>query len=490
MAEPRATALLLLAAGILIAVSAVVSRTSGRTGVPAALLFLLIGMVAGSDNLGLIHFDDYQLTFRAGTAALVVILFDGGLNTPWASVRGALRPAAVLATLGVVGTAAVAGLTARLFGFGWSEALLLGAIVSPTDAAAVFSVLRGSGVHLKKRVGMTLELESGLNDPMAVLLTLTLTQVVAGSEVRLGQAGLGMVVELAVGAALGAAIGYGGRLLLRRVRLAAGGLYPVLTLALALLSFAAPTLLHGSGFLAVYAAALVLGNGPMPYQAGILRVHDSVAWLAQVGMFLLLGLLVNPSHLPAVAAPGLGIGLVLAFLARPLVAAICLIPFRFSLRETLYVGWVGLRGAVPIILATFPVLARIPQAERLFEVVFFVVVVNAVVPGATVRFATSLLGMAARAPPPTHAVLEITSTQQLNGEIVSFHIEPASAAAGSPISELPFPEDSAVMLVVRGADLVAPRGGTVLQPGDHVHVFCKPADRAFVQLLLGRPEEI
>jgi cell volume regulation protein A len=297
------------------------------------------------------------------------------------------------------------------------------------------------------------------------------------------------VVQMGVGAAMGVGFGYAGRLLLKRVHLAAGGLYPVLTLALAFLAFGLTTLFHGSGFLAVYVAAMLMGNVAFPYRSGLLRVHDAIAWLAQVCMFLMLGLLAFPSGLAEVAWVGAGMGLVLAFLARPLVVMLCLLPFRFPWREALYVGWVGLRGAVPVILATFPVLSQAPGALSLFNVVFFIVVVNALVPGATVGAVTRRLGLVSEAPPPPPAALELTSTQQLDGEVVPFYVTPASAVAGATIAELPLPGSAVVTLIMRGKELVPAKGATQLLPGDHVYVFCKPAELPLVNLLLGQREE-
>jgi cell volume regulation protein A len=489
LVEPARTAVLLVAFGALTGVSVLFSRASGRFGVPATLLFLGIGMLAGAQGLGALVFGNYSVAFTLGLGALVLILFDGGLNTSKAVLRPAVWPASVLATLGVAGTAALVGVGARLFGFSWNEALLLGAVVSSTDAAAVFSVLRGSGLQLKRRVGVTLELESGLNDPMAVILTLALTASLSANEPVSWRIIPNVIVQLLLGGALGVGFGWGARLLLRRAYLPAAGLYPVLTLAIALLVFGLTTLLGGSGFLAVYLAGVVLGNGPLPYRSGLLRVHDSVAWLSQIAMFLVMGLLVVPSHLVEVAGIGFGLALLLAFIARPLVVALCLAPFRYSWRETAFVGWVGLRGAVPVVLAIFPVLAHAPGAMRIFDVVFFVVAVSALIPGGTVRFVTRKLGLESREPPAPPAVLEIASTRVLKGEVLSFFIEPASAVSGSAISQLPFPGNTVVMLVIRGEELVAPKGSTVLEPGDHVYVFCAPEDRALVQLMFGRLEQ-
>jgi potassium/hydrogen antiporter len=488
-AEPLPTAIALAIMGVLLAVSVLASRASGRLGVPLVLLFLLVGVLAGSEGVGGIPFEDYRLTFRVGTVALVLILFDGGLNSAIGSIRRVLAPASVLATLGVAGTAGVMALGARALGLPWGEALLLGAIVSSTDAAAVFSILRGARIQLRPRVGYLLELESGVNDPMAVILTLAVTKALVTGESGGWGVLAGAVLQLAVGIAGGLAIGFAGRWLLANVRLAAAGLYPVLTLAVAFFAFGAPTLTWGSGFVAVYVAGVVLGSGPLPYIAGLRRVHDAMAWFSQVAMFLLLGLLVFPSRLAEVAGAGLALGLFLALVARPLVVALLLAPFRFPGGELLFVGWVGLRGAVPIMLATFPVFAGVAGAGRVFDVVFFVVVVSAVVQGTTIRWLARRLGLISLAPPSPRAVLEILSTQRLRGEVMSFYVEPASAVAGSRIADLPIPEGSAVMLVVRGRDLVAARGRTVLEPGDHVYVFTPPGEKPFVQLLFGRSEE-
>jgi len=272
------------------------------------------------------------------------------------------------------------------------------------------------------------------------------------------------------------------------VRVAAAGIYPVLTISLALFAFAAPTLVGGSGFLAVYIAGAVLGGGRIPYRNGVRHVHDALAWTSQIAMFLVLGLLVFPSRLASVAWQGLALALFLAFVARPVVIAAVLVPFRYPLREIVYVAWIGLRGAVPIVLATYPVLSRAPGAERIFDVVFFVVVVNALVPGWTVRWLARRLGLEAEAPAPPPVAVEITSTAPINGEIVGLDVAPASAVAGSRISELPFPEGTSVLLVVRAGHLIAPRGGTILTPGDHVYLFCESSERDLAQLLFGHDE--
>ena len=431
--EPLPTAITLLVMGLLLGVSVLASRMSGRLGVPFLVLFLVVGMLAGSEGIGRIAFEDYRLSFRVGTVALVLILFDGGLNTSLGAIRRVLAPATLLATLGVAGTALVLALGARALGFSWAESLLVGAIVSSTGAAAVFSALRGAGVQVRARVAHLLEVESGVNDPMAVILTLSVTQALVSGESSPWRVAVEAVVQLAVGTACGIGIGYGGRWLLGKVRLTAAGLYPVLTLALAFFSFGAPTLLWGSGFVAVYVAAVILGNGTLPYVAGLRRVHDAMAWFSQVAMFLLLGLLAFPSRLAGVAGPGLFLGLFLAFVARPLVVALFLLPFRVPRREIVFIAWVGLRGAVPIMLATFPVLSGVHAGRLVFDLVFFIVVVSALVQGTSIGWFARYLGLEVEGPPPPRAMLEINSTQRLGGEVLSFYVEPASAVAATTL---------------------------------------------------------
>lgn len=488
-AEPIPTALLLTTFGALLAIAVFFSRATERVSVPVVLIFLITGMLAGSEGVGGIVFENYAFSVRLGTIALVLILFDGGLNTSLSAFRQYAKPAGVLATIGVILMAGLGALGAHGLGLSWPAALLVGAVVSSTDAAAVFAVLRGSGIHLKRRVGVTLEVESGVNDPMAVILTLALTQNLIAPTPGFGWSILPSVArQIVIGVVLGVAIGHAGRLLVLRLRLPTVGLYPAITLALAFLAFGVPTLLGGSGFIAVYLAALILGNGQLPYRPGLVRIHDSLAWLSQITMFLVLGLLVSPSRLLEVAWLGLALAIFLSVVARPIVVALCLIPFKYPPKEIAYIGWVGLRGAVPIILATFPVLAGAPGAVPIFDIVFFIVVVNAFIPGSTVAWITRRLGLESAEPPSPKAVLEIESMQPLSGELMSFYIDPALAVAGVALHDLPFPDGSAAALIVRGQGLIAPKGNTVMEPGDHIYVFARPEDKPFIQLMFGRPE--
>ena len=487
--EPTPTALALSILGLLLALAVLFSRTIGRHGVPVVLLFLGLGMVAGSEGLGGIAFEDYTLAFQVGTVALVAILFDGGLNTPISVVRRTWTPAGILATLGVALTAGGVALAGRLVGLDWMESMLLGAVVSSTDAAAVFSVLRGSGVRLRQRVAATIELESGLNDPMAVILTFGVTSALVRGEELSARLLLDILVQLAVGAVCGIGFGHAGRWILR-FRLLSGGLYPVLMMAIGSLAFGVTTLAQGSGFLAVYVAGIVLGNGPLPHRATIQRSLDFVAWLAQVLMFLMLGLLAFPSRLLDAMVPGLVIAGVLAFLARPLAVWLCLLPFRFRPREVGYIGWVGLRGAVPIILAAYPMMAGIEQGSRIFDIVFFVVVVSALVQGWSVPLATRWFGLERQAPPPPPTSIEVSSALPLEDEISTHHVGPASPAAGRQLRELQFPEDAAAIMMVRDSQLIAPEERAELLPGDYVSVFCRPEDRdRMLELFAGPPRD-
>lgn len=482
-------ALFLATFGALLVLSVVFSRASVRTGIPLTLVFLGIGMLAGSDSLGGIRFEDYGLAFKLGSVALAFILFDGGLNTRWDHVRGVAPAAGVLATVGVVVTGALVAVGAHLFGLSWAESALIGAIVSSTDAAAVFSVLRASGVHLKKRVGLTLELESGLNDPLAVILTTLVIQfAIDRGEVSLLKAVESTLLEGVVGAALGAVVGIAARRMMVRFPIRPSGLYPALTVGVACLAYALPTLLHGSGFLGVYIAGIAIGEGALPYRQSLVRVHDALAWVCQIGMFLLLGLLAFPARLIHSAPLGLGVALVLAFVARPIAVGLCLAPFRYRPREVVYIAWVGLRGAVPIVLATLPVLYGVAHATQVFDVVFFVVVINAAMQGTSVPWITRKLGVESAEPDPSPAVLEIEGQQAFTTLIHSFHVDEALSVCGLALADIPVPSDSAAMLIVRDKQLIAPRGDTVLTPGDHVYLLVSPDDTAFVQLLFGRPE--
>jgi len=476
-------------AGMLMIASILLGRTTNRIGVPALLAFLGLGMMAGEQGIGRIEFADYRLCFNLGTLALVFILFDGGLNTPAKRVREAIAPAAVLATIGVALTAVLTAIGARWFRFTWIQALLLGAILSSTDAAAVFLIIRSSGIQLKKRTGAILELESGLNDPMAFLMTATLTESLVEHRAITAHVALAVAASLAIGACIGIAIGWSGRNMLRRLRPGAGGLYPVFTLAIALLSFGVPSLIGGSGLLASYVSGIMMGAGRVPHSGGIRRVHDSMAWLAQLSMFLLLGLLVTPSELVKAAVPGILIALVLTFVSRPIAVLACLGVFRYPMRQMAFVAAVGLRGAVPIILAILPIMSGAPEAHRIFNITFFCVIANALLPGAIVGRLAGWLGVAIEEAPAPPAVLEIAFGEILEGgDISSFYIGGSSAVAGASLRDLPLPTSCTVVLLIRERTIIAPRGDTKISVGDHIYILCRSEDLPFINLIFGTQE--
>jgi len=389
----------LLVSSLLLLLSIFAWKVSSRLGIPALLLFLGIGMLAGSDGPGGIYFDDALVAQSVGVVALAFILFAGGLETDWKVVRPALGGALSLSTIGVVLTAVIVAIFVLIvLHFSFVEGLLLGAIISATDAAAVFSVLGARNLHLKGKLLPLLELESGTNDPMAVFLTIGLTRLLTNPH----EAVLGMLLlfvqQMGVGTVLGLLIGWAAIWLISHLNLDVEGLYRVFTIALVLFTYGFTAWLGGSGFLAVYLVGLLLGNSSVQQVDRLSRFHDSLAWLMQITMFLILGLLVFPSRLPAVAASGLLITGVAVFLARPVSVLIALLPVKMSFQEKLFAGWVGLRGAVPIVLATFPLLAGLSKASFLFDLVFFVVLASVLLQGMSVPFVAQWLGVIAPAP--------------------------------------------------------------------------------------------
>lgn len=384
----------LLVSSLLLFLSILGWIISSRTGIPALILFLGIGMLAGSDGPGGIYFDNAEVAQSVGVAALAFILFAGGLETKWHVVRPALGGALSLSTVGVLLTAVIVAVFALIvLHVSFIEGLLLGAIISATDAAAVFSVLGARNLRLKGTLLPLLELESGTNDPMAVFLTIGLTDLLANPHESVFSILLLFVQQMGIGLIAGLVIGWATIWLLARLHLDVEGLYRVFTIALVLFAYGLTALLGGSGFLAVYIAGLLLGNSSLRRMDRLSRFHDSLAWLMQIAMFLILGLLVFPSHLLTVVGSGLLITAIAVFVARPLSVLIALLPFKISIQEKLFVGWVGLRGAVPIVLATFPLLAGVSRAPELFDLVFFVVLASVLLQGTTVPFVAKWLGV-------------------------------------------------------------------------------------------------
>ncbi len=484
-------AYLLLGFGALLAISVLFSRASARTGVPLTIVFLGIGMLAGGEGIGHLAFADYDVALWLGTAALSFILFDGGLNTNVSAMRGVLLPSALLATIGVMITAGMMAWLGHVVGLSWSTSWMIGAIMSSTDAAAVFAVLRASGVHLKRRVGMTLELESGFNDPVAVIMTaVVLTAISSGVRPSLPITALAVLLQLGTGIVCGIAIGRAARWIMKRFVVRPSGLVPAFTIATASLAYAIPTLFNGSGFLSVYLAGIVMGSERLPYHLSVQRVHDTLAWLSQIGMFLVLGLLAFPSRVVSVATTGVGLALVLALIARPAAVLLCLAPFGYRWRDIGFISLVGLRGAVPIVLATFPVILQVKHAEYVFDVVFIMVVANALLQGAPVPWLSRRFHVDSAEPPAAPALLEIEGPSPFDREIRSYAIDEVLPICGADIGSVPLPSDVTVMLVIRETQLLTPTAQLVLAPGDHVYLLVAEGDIPVVQLLFGTPESV
>ncbi|MCL4868552.1 MAG: potassium/proton antiporter [Anaerolineae bacterium] len=459
----------LIALSVLLITSVLASKLSDRFGVPALLIFLILGMVLGSDGLGGINFDDPALAQSVGVVALVLILFSGGLDTDWQTVRPVFKHGLWLSTLGVFMTAVVVGGCAHLFlGLSPLEGLLLGAIVSSTDAAAVFSILRSKGVNLKGQLRPLLELESGSNDPMAIFLTIGLIQLLTEPGSSLATLLLLFVGQFFIGGLVGYGMGRGFVLLVNRIKLGYEGLYPVLTLGLMLFTYGFATAIGGNGFLAVYLAALVAGSSDFIHKRSLLRFHDGLAWLMQITMFLTLGLLVFPTRLLPIVGSGLLIAGCLIFVARPLAVFLTLLPTRFSWREKAYLSWVGLRGAVPIVLATYPLLAGLPQADLIFNVIFFVVLTSVLLQGVTVSRMAHWFQVAAPMPRRPVYPLEYNPVSGMQGGLKEVIIPIDSHLVGRTIVEIGFPRDFLIILIARGDKFVIPSGGTVLEGDDHL----------------------
>ncbi|MFI1313311.1 potassium/proton antiporter [Streptomyces albidoflavus] len=449
---------------LLVAVAAV--RVSSRSGLPSLLVYLGIGVAMGVDGIGHLSFSDAELTQVIGYAALVVILAEGGLGTSWKEMRPALPSAAALALAGVAVSVGVTATAAHyLAGLEWRQALIIGAVVSSTDAAAVFSVLRR--VPLPSRITGALEAESGFNDAPVVILVVAFCTAgpIEHWYVLIGE----ILLELAIGAAIGLAVGWLGALGLRHVALPASGLYPIAVLAIATTAYAAGAMAHGSGFLAVYLCALVLGNARLPHAPATRGFAEGLGWVAQIGMFVLLGLLVTPHELAGDVLPALVIGLVLTVVARPLSVFVSLTPFRRPWREQALMSWAGLRGAVPIILATIPMVAGVRGSERLFNIVFILVVVYTLVQGPTLPWLARRLGLGNQAEAADLGV-ESAPLERLRGHLLSVAIPEKSRMHGVEVSELRLPTGAAVTLVVRDGRSFVPTPSTLLQRGDELLV--------------------
>ncbi len=463
---------ILLAASGLLLLSVIASKAFGRMGIPALLLFLGIGMLAGSDGLGGIHFDNPWLAQSLGVVALTFILFAGGMDTEWESVRKVLGIGVGLSTLGVAVTAGLVGWFATTaLQMSWLEGLLIGAIVSSTDAAAVFAVMRSRYVSLRGNLKPLLELESGSNDPMAVFLTIGLISLITGSF----GSPLDLVPMFIRQMVLGGAIGYGiGKLmvlLVNRLRLEYEGLYPVLTLSFVLFTYSGSAWLGGNGFLAVYLAGLMMGNSEFVHKRSLTRFHDGLAWLMQITMFLALGLQVFPTQLVPIAGTGLLLALFLMFIARPVAVFATLALTHLNMREKTMVAWVGLRGAVPIILATFPLLADIPQATTTFHLVFFIVLTSVLLQGTSIPIVARWLKVDEPLTPRKEASPVWDAPTNLKSGLLEVRIPEHSWSIEQRLLDLGLPKGAFILLIARKGKCFVPDGTTVLQANDSLLAF-------------------
>jgi potassium/hydrogen antiporter len=476
---------LILEAGGLLAAGIAASFVAARLRVPSLLLFLGIGMLVGSDGLDWIAFDSYRLARTIGVISLALILFEGGLTGGLLHLRPVLAPAISLATVGTVLTAlVVGGAAAGLFGLPIKEGLLLGAILSSTDGAAIFALLRGS--TLSRKLARTLEGESGLNDPVAVLLVLGFIDLLTKPGYGAGDLLVLLIRELGIGLAAGVLVGWLAVYGLRRTRLATAGLYPVASLMVAAVAYGAADSLHGSGFLAVYLAGLILGSASIPAERTIVTFHEGLGWVAQVTMFLTLGLLVFPGHLSSVAVKGTALAIVLVVVARPLAVAVATLPFAYNWRERGILGWAGLRGAVPVVLATFPVIERVPHSAQFFNIVFFAVIVSTIVQGSTFEPLARRLRLTSSEPALPRPLAESGTIRQLGAEVLEYSIAPGDAIAGAPVRDLGLPRDAVVNVIVRGDRAIPPRGSTRMLAGDELHLLISEESTHVVPDLIAR----
>jgi len=475
---------MLLLIGAVLAASLVVAVGAARTGLPVLVAFLGLGMLLGSDGPGNIEFDDAELAREVGIIGLAAILYEGGLQTSWRRLRQVAVPAALLSTVGVAVSALLTGLAAQaFFALSWLEAVLLGAVVASTDAAAVFATLRFT--HLRRRLARTLEAESGGNDPMAIALTLGLIAWIERPDdygfddlslLVLQQLGLGLLVGIVLGVAAAWVFG--------RLPQSIGAFAPVASVAAAALSFGAADVIGGSGFLAVYLVGLAVGSTPSRYRRQLVAFHEGIAFLAQVALFIVLGLLVFPSELPDVAVPALALAVLLMLAIRPAAVWASTALNDFDSRERTLLGWAGLRGAVPIVLATFVLSSNVPEANTIFNAVFFVVVVSVIVQGTTLEWLAGKLGLQSPAPSSHEAPLEVGALSKL--DLVDFVVAPDHAIAGSAVREVGLPRSAIIALVTRGNDTIPPRGSTVIEPGDRLFVLAPHSKRRDVEDVFAR----
>ncbi|WP_173917093.1 potassium/proton antiporter [Halobacillus sp. Marseille-Q1614] len=470
---------------LLLIMSVIVTKFSSRLGVPSLSLFIGVGMLVGSDGLNFLSFNNAEVAQMVGILALIVILFEGGMQTKWSAIRPVAAPSVTLATLGVVLTSGIVGIAAKfILDLPWVEAFLLGSIVGSTDAAAVFAVLKGK--NIRNKLEATLEAESGSNDPMAVFLTISFIQVITADETNIwGMIG-SFFWQMGGGLVIGLLLGYGASFALNRINLDSSGLYPIFALGFAFLTYGASSLIQASGLLAVYVAAVLIGNAELAYRYSILRFHEGFGWMAQILMFILLGLFVYPSEVFAlpVIMDGLLISFVLIVIARPVATFLSLLFFKFDWKEKTFLSWAGLRGAVPIVLAIFPLLAGIEQSPLIFNIVFFIVLVSTVVQGSTItRVAERFNLVSEKSTNPIHS-LELISMGKTNVEMMEYEITERNYVVGQSLEHLELPDKALISAIIRGGDVITPYGQSTIQAGDTLYIMVsKRVKKEVIELL-------
>lgn len=463
---------ILLIGSLMMFISIVAGKTSYRFGVPTLLLFLGIGMLFGSDGIGGIQFNDPKVAQLIGIVSLNFILFSGGLDTDWKSVRPVLKEGVALSTVGVLFTAVSLGFVIKwLTDFTIYESLLLGSIVSSTDAAAVFSILRSKSLGLRTNLRPTLELESGSNDPMAYVLTIAFLSLVVNQDQSFWSIIPFFLMQMLIGAAAGFAFGRLSKYVINNIRLDFEGLYPVLVIALMFITFSITDFVGGNGFLAIYICSVYLGNQNLIHKRTIMKVYDGLAWMMQIVLFLALGLLVFPSEIVPVLGIGLVISLALIFVARPIGVFLSLLPFKMRMQRRFYISWVGLRGAVPIVFATYPLLAGIDKANMMFHIVFFISVTSILIQGTTLSIVAKWFGVAAPEEKQSASDIEKFLYDLPKAVMKEIEILPGCKSVGKSIVELEFPKNAIIAIIKRNESFLTPKGTTIIQPGDKLYVL-------------------
>ncbi len=476
---------LILLAGVLMAAGIVAALIADRVRIPGLLLFLGLGMLAGSEGVGGIAFNDPELTRTLGTIALVLIIFEGGLNAGWGEIRPVLGTAISLATLGTLLTALIAGLAAKwIIGLDTLEAMIVGSAIAATDSAAIFAVLRGS--NLQRRVARSLEGESGMNDPVALLLVVGFIDWIQEPGFGAADMVLLFAIKLAIGTAFGLGLGWAARRAFHQLDASTPGIYPVASIAVAGISYGLTEILGGSGLLAVYLTALSLGTGDLPGRQTAATFHQGLGWVAQITLFFLLGLLVFPGDLGNLATEGLLLSGVLILIARPAAAVAATLLSPFDMRQRLMLGWAGLRGATPIWLATFPVVAGVAAGERLFDLVFFVVLTSTLIQGASFEPLARRLRITTTEPALPRRLHESGRIRELGGDIVVHRVRPGAAIDGHVVRDLELPREALVNVIVRDGRAIPPRGSTEIRAEDELHVLVQGERRDEVETLTKR----